>query len=179
MERTIKRPVSLQPSEQKPQPPKLNNFINGLDDGNSVIKAYIKNNYEELPKVDRIDDIVTSNATKKTSQLAEDRLRSMFHKKARSTKEEPTTQASKPQTQASIRPTISDPTHSTSMVEEIVVEEEEYLKDSFEKESQIKESIIKESIVKESIDNRSGIRESIRESIPQQSKVLSMSAIKE
>jgi hypothetical protein len=58
---------------------KLNNFIQQLDDGNSVIRAYIKNNYEELPKVDRVDMIDVPTATK-ADQAAEDKLRSMFNK---------------------------------------------------------------------------------------------------
>lgn len=139
--------MSLQPKGEKPQPPKLNNFISSLDDGNSVIKAYMKNNYEELPQVDRIDDITVPNQTK-VSQLAEGRLRAMFNKKNRSVvKEEPTPtkspqQPPKPSAQQSNRQVAADQNNSTSMVEEIVVEEE-YLQDSFEKESQIKESIIK------------------------------------
>lgn len=65
LDRTIKRPAATEPEPRVQATIRLNNYIDTLDDGNSVIKAYIKNNYEELPKVDRVDQIEAPAAKKK------------------------------------------------------------------------------------------------------------------
>lgn len=63
MDKTIKKPIVVD-NEQKPMPAKINNFIDRLDDGNSVISAYIRKNYDDLPKIDNVDKIDVVNTNK-------------------------------------------------------------------------------------------------------------------
>lgn len=46
---------AAKPETNKTQPVQVNNFLRHLDDGNSIISAYLKNNYGELPKVSKIE----------------------------------------------------------------------------------------------------------------------------
>lgn len=61
-------------------PAKINNFIDRFSDGNSVISAYIRKNYEDLPKIDNVDKIDVANINK-AAQSGENKLRQMFNKK--------------------------------------------------------------------------------------------------
>jgi hypothetical protein len=54
--------------------------MRNLQNDNSVISAYIKNNYLDLPKVDRID--VLDENIPQNSHVAEDKLRKLFNKTA-------------------------------------------------------------------------------------------------
>lgn len=94
-----------------------------LQNDNTVISAYIKNNFMDLPKIDRID--VLDENVSQNAHIAEDKLRKMFNKTA-------IKRAAPQQPQISIQPItsksrLSDSSlkGSKSQIEEVL--EEEYL----------------------------------------------------